>query len=239
MITEKIFKKIKSPQIANSRIAHSKIMQFFFKYSLKSYNFLVSRTSFFQHGLNGSCGTGNSIHPTAIIERKNVVMGNLCTIGKNVIIEKNTIIGNNVTIEEGAVIGSEGFEFRRIAGELVPIVHTGGVIIHDNVRIGRSVCIDKSSLGTYTEIGDSSYIHPCTHIGHGVKIGQGTTLAQGTMVGGYADIGSRVRIGRDSSLADAIALEDEVRVPDCTIVTRSIKKISGDEMRGADHDGMA
>ena len=237
MITEKLFKKIKSPQISNSRLAHSKIVQIFFKHGLRGYNFLVSHTPLFQHRIKGSCGTGNNIHSSAIIDRKNVVIGNFCMIGKNVIIEKNTIIGNHVTIQEGAVLGSEGFEFRRIAGEIVPIVHTGGVIIHDNVIIGQSVCIDKSSFGNYTEIGESSYIHARTNIGHGVRIGKGAVLAQGTIVGGYADIGKQVRIGRDVSLADEIILDDEVCVPDCAVVTRDLRKMRNDAGTCPAHPG--
>jgi UDP-3-O-[3-hydroxymyristoyl] glucosamine N-acyltransferase len=224
MITEKIVRLTKSPRFTDSWIVYSKIMQIFFKCCLKSYNYLLTQTPLFQRKITGSIGTDNSIHPTAIIDKDHVVIGNCCTIGKNVVLEKNTVIGNHVIIEEGAVIGSEGFEFRRVAGDLVPVVHTGGVIIHDNVWIGRSVCIDKSSLGDWTEIGEASHIHTSTHIGHGITIGRDTTLAEGTMIGGYAKIGSCIRIGRDSSLADGITLEDGVIVPDHTVVTRDIKK---------------
>ena len=232
MITEKIVYLIKSPMVTDSRLAHTKTMQVFLKYCLKSYNYLTTKTFIFPHAITGSCGTGNWIHPTAVIDLDHVVIGNCCTIGKNVVIEKNTAIGNNVTIEDGAVIGSEGFEFRNLAGELVPVLHTGGVIIHDNVWIGQSVCIDKSSFGNWTEIGRDSQIHAYTHLGHGIKIGQYTTLAEGIMVGGYADIGNRVRIGRKSSLADAITLDDDVIVPDCTVVTRDIKKPGHEAMNG-------
>jgi UDP-3-O-[3-hydroxymyristoyl] glucosamine N-acyltransferase len=224
MITEKIVRLTKSTRFADSWLVHTKIMQTFFKYCLKLDNYLLTRTPLFQQVITGSIGTGNHIHPTAIIDQDHVVIGNYCTIGKNVVIEKSTVIGNHVVIEDRAVIGSEGFAFRRVAGELLPVVHIGGVIIHDRVWIGRSVCIDKSSRGKNTEIGLDAHIHANTNIGHGVIIGKGTTLAEGTWVGGYAKIGNYVQIGRDSSLADAITLEDRVIVPDLTVVTRDIKK---------------
>ena len=118
MITEKMVRLVKSPGFADSWLAHTKIMQIFFKYCLKSYNYLITQIPVFPHAITGSCGTGNNIHQTATIDRDHVIIGNYCTIGKKVVIEKNTIIGNHVTIEEGAVIGYEGFEFRRVGGEL-------------------------------------------------------------------------------------------------------------------------
>ena len=225
MILQKIFHNLKSPGIADSWLVHTRLMQYFLKTGLKSYNFLVMRTGLFQQAITGSQGTGNTLDPTAIIDYNHVIIGDFTTIEKNVVIEKNSTIGNHVLIEDGAAIGSEGFEFRRVAGEVLPVHHTGGVIIHDNVRIGQRVCIDKSMQFPPTEIGDSSVILAYSHIGHGVKIGQDTLLAEGTMVGGHASIGNRVRIGKDCSLADAIIIGDDVVVPDRTVVTRNMQKM--------------
>ena len=139
------------------------------------------------------------------------------------VIEKNTIIGNHVTIGEGVVIGSEGFELGRLAGEIIPVVHLGGVIIHDNVRIGPRACIDKSSFSEYTEIGASSIILADVEIGHNVKIGQHVTIAESTMIGGYARIGNRVNIGRRCLLSDGLSLGEGMVIPDGVVLTREIK----------------
>jgi UDP-3-O-[3-hydroxymyristoyl] glucosamine N-acyltransferase len=223
MILQKIFLKMKSPRIADSWFMHTSVMQYSMKVCLKFFNYLAPKTRLCQRVKAGSLGKGNKIHPTAIIDYERVIIGNFCNIEKNVVIEKNIIIGNNVTIGNGAVIGSEGFELRKIAGEIIPVVHLGGVIIHDNVHICSRVCIDKSSLGEYTEIGESSVIMNDVEVGHGIKIGQKVTISEGSMIGGYARIGDRVKIGKRCSIADGISLGEGVVIPDYSVVTREVK----------------
>ncbi len=228
MILQTIFLKIKSPAVADSWFMHTSVMQYIMKICLKFFNYLAPKTRLCQRVKAGSLGKGNEIHPTAIIDYDRVIIGDFCTIEKNVVIEKNTIIGNHVTIGQGVVIGSEGFELRRIAGEIIPVVHLGGVIIHDNVHICPHACIDKSSLGEYTEIGESSVIMAGVEVGHGIKIGQHVTVSEGTMIGGYARIGNHVKIGKRCSITDGISLGEDVVIPDYSVVTREVKGPSGD-----------
>jgi len=226
MILQKIFLKLKSAQVADSWVMHTSAMQQVVKTCLKLFNFLAPNLPFWRRVKAGSFGVGNQIHPAAIIDYGRVTIGDCCSIGKNVVIEKNTIIGNHVTLREGAVIGSEGFELRRLAGEIIPVAHLGGVIIHDNVCIGSRVCIDKSSFGEYTEIGESTVILDGVEVGHNIKIGKEVIVSEGTMIGGYSKIGDRVRIGKKCSIADGLSLGDDAVIPDYAVVTRDVKKAS-------------
>ncbi|MGA2105048.1 DapH/DapD/GlmU-related protein [Methanoregula sp.] len=223
MSLQKIFQKLKSAEVADSWLMHTLVMQHVVKNGLLVFNYLAPKTRLCQRVKAGSLGKGNSIHPSAIIDYDHVIIGDSCVIGKNVVIEKNTIIGDQVTIEEGVVIGSEGFELRRAAGQIIPVVHLGGVIIHDNVRIGSHTCIDKSSFSEYTEIGASSIILADVEIGHNVKIGQHVTIAESTMIGGYSRIANGVNIGRRCSLSDSLSLGEGVVIPDGVVLTREIK----------------
>jgi UDP-3-O-[3-hydroxymyristoyl] glucosamine N-acyltransferase len=223
MSLQKIFQKLKSAEVADSWLMHTSVMQHVVKDGLLVFNYLAPKTRLCQRVKAGSLGKGNSIHPSAIIDYDHVIIGDSCIIGKNVVIEKNTIIGDQVTIEEGVVIGSEGFELRRAAGQIIPVVHLGGVIIHDNVRIGSHTCIDKSSFSEYTEIGTSSVIMADVHIGHGIKIGQNVVIQEATMIGGHAIIGNLVAIGRHCSLSDDITLGESTVVSDSTVVTHDIR----------------
>ena len=223
MILQKIFYKLKSADVADSWLMHTSVMQYTMKTGLKFFNYLAPKTRLCQRVKAGSLGKGNVIHPTAIIDYDRVIIGDSCVIEKKVVVEKNTIIGNHVTIGEGVVIGSEGFELRRLAGEIIPVAHLGGVIIHDNVRIGPRACVDKSSFSEYTEIGDSSDIMTAVQVGHGIKIGRDVTVMDETMIGGYTKIGDRVKIGRRCSISDGISLSDGMVIPDYTIVTRELK----------------
>jgi UDP-3-O-[3-hydroxymyristoyl] glucosamine N-acyltransferase len=231
MILQKIFLKLKSPEIADSWFMHTYVVQHAVKICLKTYNRIAPKLPLCRRVNVGYLGSGNQIHPTAIIDYHQVTMGDCCSIGKKVVIEKNTIIGNHVTIGEGAVIGSEGFELRKIAGEIIPVVHIGGVIINDNAVIGSRVCIDKSGLGEYTEIGESSHIMDGVEVGHGIKIGRNVIVSEGTMIGGYSRIGDRVWIGKRCSITDGLSLGDDTIIPDHSVVTRDMKKVSGDVTR--------
>jgi UDP-3-O-[3-hydroxymyristoyl] glucosamine N-acyltransferase len=223
MISQKIFLKMKSPGVADSWLMRTSVMQYIMKYSIRIFNVLAPRTGLFQRVRAGSLGPGNEIDPTAIIDYPRVIIGAGCKIGKMVVIEKNTIIGSNVTIGEFSVIGSEGFELRRLSGEIVPVAHLGGVIIHDNVTLGPRVCIDKSSLGEYTEIGENSVIREGVEVGHGIRIGRNVTVMEGTMIGGNAIIGNNVKIGRRCSTADGLSFGDNVVIPDHAVVTRDME----------------
>jgi UDP-3-O-[3-hydroxymyristoyl] glucosamine N-acyltransferase len=223
MISQKLFLKMKSPGVADSWLMRTSVMQYIMKNCIRLYNVLAPRTGLFQRVRAGSLGPGNEIDSTAIIDYRRVIIGTGCRIGKKVVIEKNTIIGSHVTIGEFTVIGSEGFELRRLAGEIVPVVHLGGVIIKDNVTLGPRVCIDRSSLGEYTEIGENSVIMEGVEVGHGIKIGRNVTVMEGTMIGGNATIGDNVKIGRRCSTADGLSFGDNVVIPDHAVVTRDVK----------------
>ncbi|MEI7856141.1 MAG: hypothetical protein WCH85_01400 [Methanomicrobiales archaeon] len=224
---------MKSAGVADSWFMHTSVMQYLVKTGLLFFNYFAPKTHLCQRVKIGSLGEGNTIHPTAIIDYDRVIIGDSCSIEKNVVIEKNTIIGNHVTIGQGVVIGSEGFELRRIAGEIIPVAHLGGVIIHDNVHIGSCVCIDKSSLDGFTEVGESSTILSYVQVGHGIKIGKDVTVSEGTMIGGYARIGDRVKIGKHCSISDGISLDEDIIIPDYTVVTRDVKRSSHDTPRSS------
>jgi UDP-3-O-[3-hydroxymyristoyl] glucosamine N-acyltransferase len=226
MILQKIFLKLKSSQIADSRFMHTSVMQHVIISSLKVFNVVAPKLPICRRVKKGSLGEGCRIHPTALIDRDHVIIGNDCTIGEYVVIERNTLIGDHVTISAEAVIGSEGFELRRVAGEIVPVAHIGGVIIGDNAVIGCRACIDKSVLSEFTEVGASSVIGDGVEVGHGIKIGKDVEVAEGTMIGGYSHIGDRVRIGKRCSIADGLTLGDDVTIPDYAVVTRDVKKES-------------
>lgn len=227
MILQKVFLKLKSAEIADSRFMRAPAMQHAVKNCLRLFNRIAPRLPLCRRVGKGSLGATTTIHPTAIIDYPRVVIGNGCMIGGHVVIEQNTIIGNNVIIHDHAVIGSEGFELRRIAGEIVPIIHLGGVIIHDNVSIGSRTCIDKSVLGEYTEIGESTLIEENVEVGHGITIGSNVIIGGGTMIGGYSAIGDSVRIGRRCSFADGLTIGAGAVITDYTIQTRAVKPAPG------------
>jgi UDP-3-O-[3-hydroxymyristoyl] glucosamine N-acyltransferase len=197
-------------------------MQWVFVFNLKLYNALAAKTGLLNKKIAGSCGCKNTISPSADIDFKHAVIGNFCQIGNRVIVGKNTVLGNNVIIGSGTIIGSEGFEIRRIRDELIPVVHVGGVTIHNNVVIGSHVCIDKSLFGDFTEIMENSRIDDYVHVAHGVTIGRCCSIAASVMIGGKVIIGDNVRIGLGAKISDQITIGDGATISMGSVVTKDV-----------------
>jgi len=222
MVVQKLFQIIKSPAIRDSWIAKNRGMQIVFVSVLKFYNCMVTKTGFPVRKIAGSCGSKNTISPSADINFRHVIIGNSCLIGDQAVVEKNTIIGNNVIIGSGTIVGSEGFEIRRIHNELIPVAHTGGVIIRDNAVIGSHVCIDKSLLGEFTEISEGSGIGNFTHVAHGVKIGKRCSIGVSVMIGGKVTMGDDVQIGPGAKISDQITIGDGAMISMGSVVTKDV-----------------
>lgn len=222
MIFQKLMVLAKTPSIKNSWLAQNGVMRFFFRLSLKIFNALAVNTRFVGKHIRGTCGKDNAIHPSASIDTNEVIIGNACVIKSKAVIEKNSKIGNNVVIGHGTIVGSEGYEVRRIGKELIPVVHVGGVAIHDDVVIGSKVCIDKALFSDDTEILEKSRIDNFTHVAHGVKIGKRCSIGASVMIGGKVIIGDDVVIERRAVITDQISIGKKAHISMGAVVTKNV-----------------
>jgi len=222
MIIQKIIQIAKSPKIAKSWLAKNRLTQGCFKVYLTCYNYLAMKTGIVGKTIRGSFGRQNTISPLAVITYDRVVIGDFCSFGNRAVIEKNSRIGNRVVIGPGTVVSSEGFEIRRIGGELVPIVHVGGVTIHDDTVIGSYVCIDKSVYGSDTEIMEKTRIDNFVHVAHGVKIGKRCSIGASAMIGGKVIIGDNVTVGLRAIISDQIEIGDGAIISQGAVVTKNV-----------------
>jgi UDP-3-O-[3-hydroxymyristoyl] glucosamine N-acyltransferase len=230
MIIQKIIQIAKSPKIAKSWMAQNWLAQGCFRIYLTSYNYLATKTGIVGKTIRGSSGCQNTISPLAFINYDHVVIGSCCSIGNRAVIEKNSRIGNRVIIGPGTVLASEGFEIRRIGGELFPVVHVGGVTIHDDTIIGSYVCIDKSVYGADTEIMEKTRIDNFVHVAHGVKIGKCCSIGASAMIGGKVIIGDNVTIGHRAIISDQIEICDGAIISQGAVVTKNVppgQKVTG------------
>ena len=172
----------------------------------KIHNYLVQNTSFYGKFFKSKIGVNTKIHQTAYISESNVKIGNNCFIGPNVTILDGTIIKDNVTIGAGTVIGTDALECKRYGHNILPVIHAGGVLIHDNVEIKSNCCICKSVLGGYTEIGECTKIDNLVYIAHNTKIGKRCMIIGFAMISGSAIIGDDVWIGPNVTISNKIQI---------------------------------
>lgn len=186
------------------------------------HNYLATSTDFYWKTFPTRIDPTAKIHPRAYIAENDVV------IGKNVVIEPNVTILQRVKIEggsiirSGAVIGSEGFQFPEIAGTVVPVVHSGSVVIGKRVEIQSNTCVDKAVFGSITRIGENTRIDNLVHIAHDVKIGKQCRIIALAMIGGSVTIGDNVWVGPSSSIRPELNIGDGAFISMGSVVTKSV-----------------
>ncbi|NOX32519.1 MAG: UDP-3-O-(3-hydroxymyristoyl)glucosamine N-acyltransferase [Deltaproteobacteria bacterium] len=137
----------------------------------------------------------------------NVVIGDNTLIKPNVTIMEKTRIGNRVIIHSGTVIGSDGFGFAQGSDKHHKLIHTGYVLIGDNVEIGACNTIDRGTLGT-TIIGNGVKTDNLVHIAHNVKIGDHTLIVAQVGIAGSTHVGKNVIIAGKAGITGHVKIGD-------------------------------
>lgn len=176
-------------------------------------------------------GEGCKISKLSSIAENNVVIGNNVTIEEFVVIRENTVIGDNSILRSGVKIGGEGYEYKRVDGKIMNVVHCGGVVIGENVEIQYNACIDKA-LYTWdnTMVGNYCKLDNFVHLEHGVKVNERCLIASRTTVGGRTTIGKDSWVGLGVVISNGLILGDKVSVSLGAVVTKSLKdeeRVSG------------
>jgi UDP-3-O-[3-hydroxymyristoyl] glucosamine N-acyltransferase len=164
----------------------------------KIHNYLVQNTSFYGKFFKSKIGVNTKIHQTAYISE------------------------SNVTIGAGTVIGTDALECKRYGHNILPVIHAGGVLIHDNVEIKSNCCICKSVLGGYTEIGECTKIDNLVYIAHNTKIGKRCMIIGFAMISGSAIIGDDVWIGPNVTISNKIQIGNNAYITLGSVVTKNV-----------------
>lgn len=141
----------------------------------------------------------------------NVTIGEHCVLHPNVVVYDNSIIGNHVTVHAGTVIGSDAFYFKKRTDVFEQLESCGRAIIHDHVRIGANVTIDRGVTDD-TVIGRGTVIDNMVHIGHDVTIGEMCLFAAQVAIAGCCNIGNKVTMWGQVGISSGITIEDNVVV---------------------------
>ncbi len=176
-----------------------------------------------------------SIHPSAVIEgtvKQGATVGAGCYVGKYSVIEKGAIlqanvtvlehcrIGKNCLIQPGVVIGSDGFGFFKEGQKIIPMKHSAGVVLGEEVWVGANTVIASGVLNP-TRIERECKIDSHVQIAHNVELGEGSQLASQSGVAGSTQIGKRAKIGGAASIAGHLHLGDDVTIAAKSGVTKN------------------
>lgn len=162
------------------------------------------------------------IHPSASISPWGVYIGKNVIIDENAVIKPHTTIQSGATIHYGCVVGNSGYQIFRYKMNRLPIVHTGHVIISENVIIGNNSCIDRGLFGKITCIGAQSKIGEHVNIGHNTNIGYESIIQNRVTIGGNTLIGERVNIDNNSVISNRINISSGSKLTSGTVATHDI-----------------
>lgn len=168
------------------------------------------------------------IDPSARVHPRAYVADHCVRIGKRVVIEPNatilerSILDDDVIVRAGSVIGGEGFQFARIDGEMLGMVHGGGVHLQRRVEVQNQACVDRALFGGYTVLGEDTKLDNMVHIAHNCRVGRRNRIAACAMLAGSVTTGDDVWIGPQAAISSELTLGDAAHVTIGAVVTRNV-----------------
>jgi UDP-3-O-[3-hydroxymyristoyl] glucosamine N-acyltransferase LpxD len=134
------------------------------------------------------------------------------------------VIGNKCQIHESSVIGVDGMKAVNCPnGDKVHFLHTGHVMVGDNVTVGPYTVIHRGTMGI-TTIGNGCQIGSRNNIGHNCSIGLNNVLASGVIFNGGICTGANCWFGSGSVVRHYTTITDDVVVGQLSNVLKDINK---------------
>lgn len=217
IVTREIAELIKNDAIELCITSNPRLLFF------QIHNYLSTQPYYLREDYPTSIGANCKISSLASISKNNVTIGEGVTIEEFVSIKENVTIGDHSIIRAGTVVGGQGFEFKRLQDSILSVLHTGGVVIGNNVEIQNNTTIDK---GVYpwdnTIIGNYTKIDNLVHIGHAAKIGKNVLIVAHAGIGGRTIIMDGAWIGFGSIIKNGLIVGQNARANMGAIVTKDI-----------------
>jgi len=152
------------------------------------------------------------LHPNVTI-LDDVSIGDGTEIFPGTVIRERCVIGKRVLMHPNVTIGADGFGYHPAPGGkgLLKIPHIGNVVIHDDVEIGASTCIDRAKFAS-TIVGAGTKIDNLVQIAHNCIIGRCCILAGHAGMAGSSTLGDGVILGGRASIKDHVHIGSGARV---------------------------
>ncbi len=135
---------------------------------------------------------------------------------------KKNKIGRRCRIHPSVIIGVEGIKFANAPnGNKIQFIHTGDVIIKNDIDIGANSIIHRGSIGS-TIINDGVKIGVMVNIGHNNIIGKNTIVVGGTITSGSVTVGEKCWLCAGTLIRNGVNICDNVIVGMGSMVLKDI-----------------
>lgn len=157
---------------------------------------------------NGSIIEDNVVIKAGVVIGENVKIEQGTTIHPNAVIYDNSKIGKNCTLLANCVIGSDGFGYAHTnKGEHIKIIHSGNVILEDNVDVGANTTIDRGVFAS-TIIKKGTKIDNLVQIGHNCCLEEDCIIVSQVGLSGSTKLGRGVIMGGQSATSGHLSIGD-------------------------------
>lgn len=135
---------------------------------------------------------------------------------------KKNQIGRGCRIHSSVIIGVEGIKFANAPdGRKIQFIHTGDVVIENNIEIGANSIIHRGSMGS-TIIKSGVKIGVMVNIGHNNIIGENTIVVGGTITSGSVIVGKNCWLCAGTLIRNGVSICDNVIVGMGSMVLKDI-----------------
>jgi UDP-3-O-[3-hydroxymyristoyl] glucosamine N-acyltransferase LpxD len=134
------------------------------------------------------------------------------------------LISHNAKLHETVLVGEPGLKVVNAPdGSKISFIHTGNVVIEDDVEIGPYSVIHRGTLES-TTIKKGCKMGAYTNVGHNCYIDENTIFAAGVILNGGVNIGKNCWVGSGAIIKHYVKVTDKVVIGMGSVVTKDITK---------------
>lgn len=131
-------------------------------------------------------------------------------------------ISNNLKFHETVIVGEPGLKVVNAPdGSKLSFLHTGNVLIEDDVEIGPYSVIHRGTMES-TIIKNGCKMGAYTNIGHNCYIDENTIFAAGVILNGGVKVGKNCWVGSGAIVKHYVTITDNVVIGMGSVVTKDI-----------------
>ena len=165
---------------------------------------LCDRADYFWTGFETRVDPTATIHPTAYVADRDVVIGAGTVVDAHAVVMPRTVIGAEGFIGANSTLGSEAFETTRVDGRDRLQRQAGGVRLGDGVIVLSNCAVARSVFPLFTELGDGVGLDNLVHVAHDCVLERGVKLTACTMLAGRVEMGEGAYTGPNASISNGV-----------------------------------
>ena len=134
------------------------------------------------------------------------------------------IVGKGCNIHRTVIMDVDGMKAVNCPkGNKIHFIHTGHVMIGENVEIGPYTVIHRGTMGL-TSISSGCQIGSLNNIGHNCRVGRNNILAAGVILNGGVYTGENCWFGSGAIIKHYVTITDNVVIGHGAVVTKDINE---------------